>query len=207
MRLALLITLFFLAVPAVLTGVEQRLLILGDSLTAGYGLSEAEAFPALLGHKFTADGHPVTVLNAGVSGDTTAGGRSRVAWTLQLQPTHVMVALGGNDGLRGFPPQATEANLRAIIQEYQHAGCTVFLAGMRMPPSHGLSYNDAYEALFPKISQDLEVDLYPFLLADVGGVAELNQADGIHPNATGQQKLAENLYAWLMPRLQIAPTE
>ena len=106
-------------------GAEQRLLILGDSLTAGYGLSEAEAFPALIEEQFTTAGHAVTVLNAGISGDTTAGGRSRVAWTLQQHPTHVLVALGGNDGLRGFPPQATEANLRAIITAYQQAGCQV----------------------------------------------------------------------------------
>lgn len=184
---------------------ETRLLFLGDSLTAGYGLDEQEAFPALLQTQFDHAGLKVTCINAGISGDTTAGGRGRVEWTLQQKPTHVLIALGGNDGLRGFPPSVTRKNLTTIIESYQNAGCTVYLAGMQMPPSHGETFRDEFNAIFSELAKELHIPLYPFLLDGVGGEAQLNQADGIHPNKKGQQVIADRLGPWLQE--QLAPQD
>jgi acyl-CoA thioesterase-1 len=166
---------------------------LGDSLTAGSGLSEDEAFPAVIGERARAEGRPLRVVNAGVSGDTSAGGLARLAWLLAQEPAVVVVALGGNDGLRGLPVEALERNLTAIVAKARESGATVLLAGMRMPPNYG-DYARAFEEVYPRVAKALDVPLVPFLLEGVGGVSALNQADGIHPNAKGQQQLAATVW-------------
>lgn len=168
-----------------------RVVFLGDSLTAGLGLGEAEAFPALLGERFGRAGLPVKVVNAGVSGDTTAGGLRRVEWVLGQKPDVVVVGLGGNDMLRGLPPEDTEANLRGILVRCRDAGAATVLLGMRANPTLGPDYAARFDPLYERLATELKVPLVPFLLEGVAGVAELNQADGIHPTAEGHRRVAE----------------
>lgn len=172
-------------------------IFLGDSLTAGLGLPADEAYPALLARQVPADGIPVRVLNAGVSGDTTAGGLRRLPWLLAQHPVVVVVGLGGNDGLRGTQVAETEANLRRIVAEVRRNGARVLLLGMQIPPNYGPDYTAAFAAIYPRIAHDLHVPLVPFLLAGVGGVPGLNQPDGIHPTAAGQRKVAANVKPYL----------
>ena len=169
---------------------------LGDSLTAGLGLDESQAYPALLGQQLNQEGKAVRVVNAGVSGDTTAGGLSRLNWLLGQHPDVLVVGLGANDGLRGLPLTEVESNLRAIIRQSQAAGARVLLLGMRIPPNYG-PYADQLAALYPKIAMDMNVPLVPFLLDKVGGIRSLNQADGIHPTAKGQEIVAKNVRPYL----------
>lgn len=173
-------------------------LFLGDSLTAGYGLGEKEAFPALLGELLEADGNPIRVLNAGVSGDTSAGGLRRLDWLLTQKPSIVVVELGANDGLRGLPLEHTEENLRQILVRVSEAGALPLLVGMQVPPNYGPEYAPAFAALFPRLAKSLGVPLVEFLLDGVGGRPELNLSDGIHPTAEGHRILAENV----LPRLR-----
>ncbi len=170
---------------------------LGDSLTAGLGLNEDQAYPALLGKQLQQEGLPVRVINAGVSGDTTAGGLARLSWLLNQHPDVVVVALGGNDGLRGLPVQEVNQNLREIVRRSQAAGARVLLLGLQMPPNYGPEYTAGFAAVYPKIAQDLNVSLLPFMLAGVGGIARLNQMDGIHPTAAGQEIVAKNVLPYL----------
>jgi len=170
---------------------------LGDSLTAGLGLEEAEAYPALLGTRLAAQGQPIRVINAGVSGDTTAGGLRRLDWLLRQKPDIVVVGLGANDALRGAAPEEIERNLREILSRSRAAGARVLLLGMKIPPNYGPDYAGRFRALYPRIAKDMGVPLVPFLLAEVGGTPELNQADGIHPTAVGHQKVADNVYPYL----------
>jgi acyl-CoA thioesterase I len=170
---------------------------LGDSLTAGLGLGVADAYPAVLGQRFAAQGQPIRVINAGVSGDTTAGGLRRLDWLLRQKPDVVVVGLGANDALRGADPAEIERNLREILRKSRAAGARVLLLGMRIPPNYGPDYAGRFTALYPRIAKDMNVPLVPFLLARVGGIPELNQADGIHPTAVGQRKVAENVYPYL----------
>ena len=170
---------------------------LGDSLTAGLGLDEGQAYPALLDRQLREEGRPARVINAGVSGDTTAGGLSRLGWLLRQHPDLVVVGLGANDGLRGLPLDATERNLRAIVRRCRAAGARVLLLGMQIPPNYGPDYTGGFRAMYPRIAGDLDVPLVPFLLAGVGGVRDLNQADGIHPTAAGQEKVADNVTPYL----------
>jgi acyl-CoA thioesterase-1 len=174
---------------------------LGDSLTAGLGLAEEQAYPALLARQLKAEGKPARVINAGVSGDTTAGGLSRLGWLLNQHPALVVVALGGNDGLRGLPVAEVEGNLRQIIRRAQAAGAGVLLLGMRLPPNYG-PYADQFTAVYPKLARELGVPLVPFLLKDVGGIRTLNQADGIHPTAKGQEIVAKNVLPYLEKALE-----
>lgn len=169
---------------------------LGDSLTAGLGLDENQAYPALLDRQLNQEGKAVRVINAGVSGDTTAGGLSRLDWLLGQHPDVMVVGLGANDGLRGLPLTEVESNLRQIIRRSQAAGARVLLLGMRIPPNYG-PYADQLAALYPKLAQELNVPLVPFLLDKVGGVRSLNQADGIHPTARGQEIVAKNVRPYL----------
>jgi acyl-CoA thioesterase-1 len=170
---------------------------LGDSLTAGLGLPADLAYPALLARALSADGLAVRVINAGVSGDTTAGGLRRLRWLLAQHPAVVVVGLGGNDALRGQPVGEIERNLRSIVAQARQAGAQVLLLGMQIPPNYGPDYTAAFAAIYPRVARDLQVPLVPFLLAGVGGVAELNQADGIHPTAAGQVKVAANVKPYL----------
>lgn len=164
---------------------------LGDSLTAGLGLGEGEAYPALVGELLAARGIAARVVNAGVSGDTTAGGLARLDWLLAQRPALLLVALGANDGLRGQPLAAIEANLRAIVERSRAAGVPVLLAGMQMPPNYGPEYTRGFRELYPRLARELAVPIIPFLLDGVAAVPELNQADGIHPTAKGHRRMAE----------------
>jgi acyl-CoA thioesterase-1 len=173
-------------------------LFLGDSLTAGLGLAQENAFPAQLSALLAAEGRPVHVVNAGVSGDTSSGGLRRLPWVLQQRPDVVVVALGANDGLRGTPVETTEANLRAILEGVERAGARPLLVGMRLPPNYGPDYVIPFEDLYPRLSRELGVPLVPFLLEGVGGVPSLNQDDGVHPTAEGHRRIA----AVVLPQLR-----
>lgn len=178
-----------------------RVVFLGDSLTAGLGLDEDEAYPALLERELRKEGLPVQVINAGVSGDTSAGGLSRLGWLLGQHPDVIVVGLGANDGLRAVPVAETEKNLREIVRRARAAGAGVLLLGMRIPPNYG-PYADDFAALYPRLAKELDVPLVPFLLAGVGGVRGLNQADGIHPTAEGQEIVAKNVLPYLEEALR-----
>jgi acyl-CoA thioesterase-1 len=181
---------------------EGVVVALGDSLTAGLGVAADEAFPARLEARLRAEGYAYRVVNAGVSGDTTAGGLRRVDWALRVSPDVVIVALGANDGLRGQSPQAMRANLEEIVARLQAAGARVLLAGMRLPPNYGAEYTKEFEAVFPAVARRAKVALMPFLLNGVAGDPRLNQADGIHPTAAGQQVIADHLWPYLHPLLR-----
>lgn len=176
---------------------EQLVAFLGDSLTAGLGLPAEQAYPALIERTLDREGQPVRALNAGVSGDTTAGGLSRLDWLLQQKPDVVVVGLGANDGLRGIDLADTERNLREIVRRSQEAGARVLLLGMQIPPNYGPDYAGRFKDLYPRIADDLDVPLVPFLLEGVGGVPDLNLPDGIHPNPRGQVRVAENVVPYL----------
>jgi acyl-CoA thioesterase-1 len=174
-----------------------RIVFLGDSLTAGFGLAEDQAFPALVGEMLAKEGKDFEIVNAGVSGDTTAGGLARLDWLLTRKPRVVVVGLGGNDALRGLPLDETEKNLREIVTRCQGSGARVLLLGMKMLPNYGPDYVRRFEAIYPRLAEDLDVELVPFLLDRVGGVPGLNQDDGIHPTALGQRLVAENVLPYL----------
>ena len=179
-------------------------IFLGVSLTAGLGLDENQAYPALLHRALHKEGVPARVINAGVSGDTTAGGLARLGWLLGQHPALVVVGLGANDGLRGLPLAEVEANLRQVIRRSQTAGARVLLLGMRLPPNYG-PYAGQFTALYPKLAKELGVPLVPFLLDKVGGIRSLNQADGIHPTAEGQEIVARNVLPYLEKALEEKP--
>lgn len=181
----------------------KRIVILGDSITAGYGLAPDQAYPARLQETIEEAELPHTVTNAGVSGDTTAGGLRRVAWALSRGADVLVVALGGNDGLRGIPPEETKKNLLGIIAKARakNPDMSIFVAGMQMPDNMGPKFTARYKSLFPEVAKEAKATLIPFLLQDVGGVDDLNQADGIHPNEAGQQKVAENVWKVLKATL------
>jgi acyl-CoA thioesterase-1 len=170
-----------------------RIVFLGDSLAAGLHLSANQAFPAVLQRRLADEGLPFRLVNAGVSGDTTAGGLRRIDWILKQAPDWVVVELGGNDGLRGQPVEAIEANLRAIIVKIQAAGAGVVLLGQVMPPNYGPDYTREFRELFDAIAEDHDLVYVPFFLEGVGGVDELNLPDGIHPTPRGHELIAEKL--------------
>jgi acyl-CoA thioesterase-1 len=178
-----------------------RIAVLGDSLTTAYGLAVEEGFPAQLERRLRAEGHDCAVLDAGVGGDTTAGGLARLDWTLADRPSHVIVELGGNDGLRALPPEQMEQNLDGIVGRLRADGVAVLLAGMLAPPNLGRVYGEAFEAVFPRVAERHDVPLYPFFLDGVAGVPALNQGDGIHPTAEGIAVMVERILptvtAWL----------
>jgi acyl-CoA thioesterase-1 len=173
-----------------------RIVVLGDSITAGFGLDPAEAYPAVLQQKIEAAKLPYTVANAGVSGDTTAGGLRRIDWALGPGADVVIIALGGNDGLRGISTQQTAENLAGIIKRARARapGIAVIIAGMQMPGNMGTEYVEQFRSVFPRVASENGAALVPFLLEGVAGSAELNQADQIHPTAEGQKRVAENVW-------------
>jgi acyl-CoA thioesterase-1 len=175
---------------------------LGDSLTAGLGVAPDEAWPALVEARLRREGLPYRVVNAGVSGDTSAGALRRVDWTLRTRPEVVIVALGANDGLRGQPVEALRGNLVAIVERLRAAGARVLLAGMRMPPNYGAAYTRAFAGVYGEVARRTGVPLLPFLLEGVAGEPALNQADGIHPNAEGHRIMAERVWLHLAPLLR-----
>lgn len=166
---------------------------LGDSLTAGYGLPQAEAYPALLQQQLAQAGLPFRGVNAGVSGDTSAGGVERLDWLLRQHPDVLVLELGANDGLRGLPAEHTESNLRQIIERTLAAGTRVLLLGMQVPTNYGPEYASEFAGIFPALAEATGVPLVDFLLDGVGGRPELNLADGIHPTAAGHHILADNV--------------
>jgi acyl-CoA thioesterase I len=169
------------------------ILALGDSLTAGYGLPESEAFPARLEAWLRRRGIAARVVNAGVSGDTTAGGLARLDWVMADKPDLVILALGANDALRGLDPATVRANLDKMIQRIDAAGAKVLLLGMLAPPNWGAAYAKAFDRIFPELAQAYHVPLYPFFLEGVAMQPELNQADGLHPNARGVAVLVDRI--------------
>jgi acyl-CoA thioesterase I len=183
----------------------RLVIFLGDSLTAGLGLPADQAYPALLERQLRADGLPVRVLNAGVSGDTSAGGLRRLRWLLAQHPAVVVVGLGANDGLRGAAVAEIESNLSQIVTQARRAGAEVLLLGMQIPPNYGPDYTSAFAAVYPRVARTLYVPLVPFLLAGVGGDPELNQPDGIHPTAAGHVKVAANVKPYLEDLLRAQP--
>ena len=187
------------ACPAL--GDERVIVALGDSLTAGLGVGAEAAYTALLEARLRREGFQYRVVNAGVSGDTSAGGLRRVDWVLRLRPEIVIVALGANDGLRGQPPDALRDNLARIVERARAGGARVLLAGMRVPPNYGDEYTRTFAAVYPSVARATGVPLAPFLLEGVAGNPRLNQPDGIHPTAEGQRVMAERLWPYLKPLL------
>ena len=183
---------------------KKTILFFGNSLTAGYGVSPIEAFPALIGKKIDSLHLPWQVVNAGLSGETSAGGKTRIGWVLR-QPVSVFVLeLGGNDGLRGIPLKGTTSNLQAIIDSVKnhYPDAKIVLAGMQIPPSMGADYGSAFRNIFPSLATANHAALIPFLLQNVGGIPQLNQGDGIHPTAAGHKIVAENVWQVLGPLIE-----
>jgi len=179
------------------------ILFFGDSLTAGYGLSPDEAFPALIEKKCLGNGHACKTINAGLSGETSAGGLSRIDWILR-QPVDVFVLeLGANDGLRGLPLDQTKKNLQAIIDKVKakNPKVKIVIAGMMVPPNLGPDYSSSFGKMFPELAKKNKAALIPFLLKDVAGYEKLNLSDGIHPNQAGHKIVADNVYKILSPLL------
>jgi acyl-CoA thioesterase I len=195
----------FLA-PLLAGGAEptRAVVFFGDSLTAGYGLDPEEAFPGLIANRIKEAGLPFEVVNAGLSGETTAAGLRRSAWILRRPVAVFVLALGGNDGLRGIPVEETERNLQAIIDAVRKAqpDARILLTGMQAPPNMGPGFTEPFRALFPQLAKKNDIALVPFLLEGVAGIPELNQPDGIHPSAEGQRLVADNVWAVLEPMLR-----
>ena len=183
------------------SGAAPRIVILGDSLTAGLGLPVEQSYPSLLQQRLNTEGLDFEVVNAGVSGDTSAGGLSRLDWALEGNVKVLIVALGGNDGLRGLPVEQLKANLAQIVETAQSRGIRVILAGMEAPPNYGRDYSVAFHKVYPALARQCNVPFVPFLLQDVAGSQTLNQADGIHPTAEGARVVADNVWAVLKPVL------
>ena len=182
---------------------RKTIVVLGDSIAAGSGVEPTEAFPNLLQEKIQEKQLPYEVVNAGVSGDTTASGVRRMPWLLKRPIDILVVELGGNDGLRGIAPEETRANIEKIISlaREKHPTIRIVLAGMQMPQNMGNDYNQKFRALFPAVAKEKKTALVPFLLEGVGGKAELNQPDRIHPNPAGHKIVAANVWAILQPLL------
>jgi acyl-CoA thioesterase-1 len=179
-------------------------MFLGTSLTAGLGVDPEQAYPALIQKKIDSTGLSYRVINAGVSGETSAGALRRVDWLFREPISVLVVESGANDGLRGLPPDALAENIQAIFNRAQRLEPTprLVLVGMRVPPNYGRTYSDRFQAIYPQLARANSAALVPFLLRDVGGVADLNQSDGIHPTAEGQRKMAETVWEVLEPVLR-----
>jgi acyl-CoA thioesterase-1 len=209
MRLILFLALTSLLVFEVRGSESKRILVLGDSIAAGYGLDPDQAFPAILQEKIEKQGLRFSVVNAGVSGDTTAGGLRRIGWLLRQPVDVLLLELGGNDGLRGIDPAETERNLKGIVQKVRekNPSALVLIAGMQMPENMGKEYTEEFRAVFPRVAQETRATLIPFLLEGVGGKADLNQADRIHPTAEGHRIIAATIWKVLYPVLVGKPTQ
>ncbi len=178
-----------------------KITCVGDSLTEGLGVSKDAAYPSRLSDLLKAKGYSIEVVNAGVSGATTAGAAAKVRWALKAKPQLILLALGANDGLRGLKLEETKKNLSEAVDVAKKADVKLLLAGMKVPPNYGPDYTKKFDELFRKLAKEKKVPLIPFLLVGVGGEPELNQADGIHPNAEGHKKVAETVMKHLEPLL------
>lgn len=186
---------------ATAAGSPTKIVFLGDSLTEGYGISRTAAFPHRVGEKLKAKGHDVEVINAGISGSTTASAVSRVKWILKGKPDLLVLALGGNDGLRGLSLKKMKQNLSDAIDLAEKKHVPVLLAGMKIPPNYGKQYTRDFEKAFSELAREKRVALIPFLLEGVGGERDLNLPDGIHPNEKGHEKMADTVLKHLLPLL------
>ena len=185
------------ATPAATAAAPTVIVAMGDSLTEGLGVDPADAYPAQLEQRLLADGYNVEVINAGISGETTSGALSRVNWVLGLEPDIVILATGGNDGLRGIAPELTARNLDQLVTTFQDAGVTVLLAGMEMVENMGEEYTSAFRAVYPTVSAAHDVPLIPFLLEGVATDPKLNQPDFIHPTAAGYAVVVDTIYPYV----------
>jgi len=202
-RLCLLLAALLLSAAALAAAdtaaARKTILVLGDSLSAGYGVDPDQAWPALLQKKIDAAGLKFKVLNAGVSGDTTADGLQRVDWLLRSKADVLLLELGANDGLRGMPVAATRTNLQAIMDRFRqkYPAIKLVIAGMKMPPNMGFEYVDAFNKIYPELAAKNHAALIPFLLEGVAGKPDLNLPDGIHPTPEGHKIVTENVWAVL----------
>ncbi len=181
---------------------EGLIVAMGDSLTAGLGVPERQAYPAQLERKLRADGYAFQVINAGVSGETSSGARTRTEWMLTLKPDIVILETGANDGLRGVDPSVTRDNIDAIVKALQAQDVVVLLAGMQMVRNLGESYTHVFAQIYPQVAQRYNLILMPFFLQDVGGEPSLNQSDGIHPTSAGYERVVHNLYPYVTDAIQ-----
>lgn len=182
---------------------EKRIVMLGDSLSAGYGVQEGEDYPALVQKYFADSKQKITIINASISGSTSAGAVSRLKWQLKNQPTHLFLALGANDGLRGISLDSTEKNLEGTVKLALEKNLTVWIAGIKIPPNYGPKYVDTFEGMYKRIAAKYKAPLLPFLLEGVGGEREFNQADGIHPNPKGHRMIADHVIAFINKNLKM----
>lgn len=180
---------------------RPRIVAFGDSLTAGLGVQIDESYPAQLQRRLDSLGYHYRVINAGVSGDTTAGGLRRVSWILNSKPKLVILELGANDGLRGLPVDESHQNLQQIIRRLREVQVTVILAGMTLPPNYGQAYTTQFETMYQNLAREHQVPFIPFFLEGVGGTSSLNQADGLHPTSEGYTVVVEHLLKVLRPVL------
>jgi acyl-CoA thioesterase I len=183
---------------------QRIVLFLGDSITAGYGLELSQAYPALIQQRINQEGLNFKVINAGQSGDTSAGGLARMDWLLKNKIDVLVLELGGNDGLRGLPVEVIRKNLQAIIDRArkQYPQIKIIIAGMKMPPNMGGQYSREFEAMFAALAKKNNAALIPFILEGVGGVRQMNLPDGIHPTAGGHEIVAKNVWTVLAPLLR-----
>jgi acyl-CoA thioesterase-1 len=183
------------------------ILFLGDSITAGYGIEQSLAYPALIQAKIDAKGWNFKIVNAGQSGDTSAGGLNRLNWLLKNRVAVLVLELGGNDGLRGLPPETTQKNLQAILDrtKTKYPGVKIVIAGMVVPPNMGRDYEIKFNAIFPQLAKQNQAALIPFILEGVGGARSLNLPDGIHPTEKGHELVANNVWKVLEPVLRNLP--
>lgn len=182
--------------------VAGTLLVLGDSISAAFGLDTRQGWVSLLEQRLAAEGFDYQVVNASVSGDTSAGGLARLPTLLaEHRPDLLIVELGGNDGLRGQPPAQLQQNLAAMVQQARKAGTRVLILGMKLPPNYGLRYTTAFAEVFPQVAKEQDVALVPFLLEGAAGLPLMTQADGIHPTAAAQPRLLDNVWPALKPLL------
>ncbi len=182
----------------------KRVVFLGDSITAGYGLKKEEAYPALIQKLAQADGHNIQIINAGLSGDTTSGGLRRIHVLARKPMDLLVIALGGNDGLRGIPPKASQTNLESIVDVVQekHPETKIVIAGMQMPDNMGKDYTNAFQKIFSSVAEEKKIHHLEFLLDGVAADKSLNLPDGIHPNVKGQAVVARHVYKALTPLLK-----
>ena len=185
------------------TAAKKTIIFFGNSITAGYGLDLSEAFPARIQEKIDSMNVPYKVVNAGVSGETSSGGRSRIDWILKQQVDIFVLELGGNDGLRGIPISETKKNLQTIIDKVKakNPDVKIIIAGMQIPPNMGKKYTSAFRSMYPDLAKQNNISIVPFILEGVGGKAELNLEDGIHPTAEGHRILANNVWTVLQDLL------
>ena len=184
-----------------ITYAQTLIVALGDSLTEGFGVAKEEAYPHLLEQKLLQKGHAVKVINAGISGSTSASAASRLRWYIKAHPDIVILALGGNDGLRGLSVKHMKNNLSKTIELAQSEKILILLAGMQIPQNYGTEYTESFRNAFHELARQYQLQMIPFLLKEVGGVSSLNQADGIHPNPEGHQIIVRTVVEYLEPLL------